>query len=286
MIQFSVFKQLNPDGATPHVDFSFHIKPGENIGITGPSGSGKTTLLKILAGLVTPDSGKLQVEGETWFDSAQNINRPPQHRDIGFVFQDYALFPNMTVRENLEFAFSDGIEYGRLGAVMEMLDISAIANQRPETLSGGQKQRVALGRALIRRPKLLLLDEPLSALDPEMRSKLQQDLKTVASNFDGVMILVSHDPAEIMQLTDQVVVLESGRIERSGTPAGLFLSQTGQEKQPGIAEIINILPKQKILIIKSDYGMLSIPFREHESRHLQIGDKISIACKDIEITKC
>jgi molybdate transport system ATP-binding protein len=188
MIELTAKKELHADGAIFNLDLELAIEKGEHAGIIGSSGAGKTSFLRIMAGLIKPDSGRLIVDGETWFDANRNINLPTQERDIGFVFQDYALFPNMSARENLEFAFSSPVNKKRVEEVMEMLAISDVANQKPGTLSGGQKQRVALGRALIRDPKILLLDEPLSSLDPEMRKKLQQYLSVVASNFDGTMI--------------------------------------------------------------------------------------------------
>jgi molybdate transport system ATP-binding protein len=227
-----------------------------------------------MAGLIKPDSGRLSVDGETWFDANRNINLPTQERDIGFVFQDYALFPNMSARENLEFAFSSPVNKKRVEEVMEMLAISDVANQKPGTLSGGQKQRVALGRALIRDPKILLLDEPLSSLDPEMRKKLQQYLSVVASNFDGIMILVSHDATEIIQLTDRAFILEKGRIVHQGTPAEILLSQSGNSHQPGTVEIIGILPNKKIAIVKSHHGVLHLPFDADDE--LKIGDTICL----------
>lgn len=279
MIQLSASKQFNPASATPGLEINLCIETGEHTGIIGTSGAGKTTLLKILAGLVKPDSGRITVDGETWFDAEQKINIPTQKRNIGFVFQDYALFPNMSARENLEFAFSGGVNKIRLTEVMEMLAIADIANQKPGTLSGGEKQRVALGRALIRNPKVLLLDEPLSALDPAMRAKLQQDLSVIAGNFEGTIILVSHDATEVLHLTQRAFVLEKGRIIHQGTPAELLLLPGRCNKEPGVVEIIDILPEAKIAIVKSHYGVLHIPYEAAESGDLHIGDKILLRIK-------
>ena len=274
MIQLSAQKKLHSDGATFCLDIALQVKKGEHAGIIGTSGAGKTSLLRILAGLIKPDSGQLIVDGETWFDAARNIHIPTQERHIGFVFQDYALFPNMSARENLEFAFSASIDKNRVETVMEMLDIAAVANQKPGTLSGGQRQRVALGRALIRDPKLLLLDEPLSSLDPGMRGKLQHNLSLIADNFDGTMILVSHDATEIIQLTERAFILENGKIIRQGTPAELLLLQSENHNTPGVVEVIDILPDQKIAIVKSHLGVLHLPYDAENG--LQIGDTICL----------
>lgn len=276
MIQLSAQKELNTDGATFSLDIELHIEKGEHTGIIGSSGAGKTTLLKILAGLVKPDSGKLIVDGETWFDADRKINLPTQERHIGFVFQDYALFPNMSARENLEFAFSSVVDKKRVEEVMEMLAISDVANQKPGTLSGGQKQRVALGRALIRDPKLLLLDEPLSSLDPGMRTKLQKSLSLIACNFNGTMILVSHDATEVIQLTERALILEKGRIVHQGSPAELLLLQSGGDNKPGMVEVIGILPDRKVAIVKSHHGVLHIPYDADAENKLKIGDNICL----------
>lgn len=283
MIQLSAQKKLHTDNATFHLEIELHIKKGEHAGIIGTSGAGKTSLLRILAGLIKPDSGQLIVDGETWFDARQNINIPTQKRHIGFVFQDYALFPNMSARENLEFAFSAAINKKRVEEVMEMLAISDVAKQKPDTLSGGQRQRVALGRALIRNPKLLLLDEPLSSLDPQMRKKLQQYLSVVASNFDGTMILVSHDATEIIQLTDRAFILEKGKITHQGTPAELLLLQSGHQEGCGAVEIIDILPHKNIAIVKSHHGILHLPY--DAKCELKIGDTITLKMQSTQSEK-
>jgi molybdate transport system ATP-binding protein len=276
MIQLSASKQFNPASATPSLKINLCIETGEHTGIIGTSGAGKTTLLKILAGLVKPDSGRITVDGETWFDAEQKINIPTQKRNIGFVFQDYALFPNMNSRENLEFAFSGAVNKNRLTEVMEMLAIADIAHQKPGTLSGGEKQRVALGRALIRNPKVLLLDEPLSALDPAMRAKLQQHLSVIAGNFDGTIILVSHDATEVLHLTQRAFLLEKGRIVHQGTPAELLLLPGRSNNEPGVVEIIDILQEEKIAIVKSHHGVLHIPYDAAEDGELYIGEKIHL----------
>ncbi len=187
--------------------------------IGGDSGSGKTTLLRIMAGLDTPEHGRVRVFGETWLDTDQGICLPPQRRHIGFVFQNYALFPTMTVRRNLEFAM------GRRGdpivdEFLEMVELQNLQDRYPFELSGGQQQRVALARALIRRPKVLLLDEPLSALDQAMRKKLQNGLLEIHRKLGLTTFLVSHDPQEIVRMADKIVIIDSGRVTYEGTPDG------------------------------------------------------------------
>jgi molybdate transport system ATP-binding protein len=162
--------------------------------ITGPSGAGKTTFLKMIAGLVTPDSGIIKDNHTTWFDASQNINLPPQQRGVGFVFQDYALFPNMTVKQHLEYATNDTEWINRL---LDIGGLETFANHKPDYLSGGQQQRLAIMRAMSIKPKLLLMDEPFSALDIKMKSALIKDLQKLFAELGATTLIVSHNPQEL-----------------------------------------------------------------------------------------
>ncbi|MDB5112371.1 MAG: potA, partial [Mucilaginibacter sp.] len=162
--------------------------------IYGPSGSGKTTFLKITAGLLMPDRGTIVVDEEVWFDRTAGISLPPQKRMVGFVFQDYALFPNMTIQQHLEYATDDGKWINRLLAIGKL---ETLVKHKPEHLSGGQQQRLAILRALAIKPKLLLMDEPFSALDPEMKSALINDLKILFAEIGSTVFIVSHNPQEL-----------------------------------------------------------------------------------------
>jgi len=178
-----------------------------------------------------PDSGYIQIGGETWFDSDKKINFAPQKRRVGYVFQDYALFPNMTVRANLEFAQEKNVDKTRIDALIEATQLGDLQHQYPTKLSGGQQQRVALARALVRRADLLLLDEPLSALDQTTRQRLQDYLSEIHRLYKPTIILVSHDIGEIFRLADQVLVMENGQVVRIGTPLEVFAE--GNEKLTG-----------------------------------------------------
>jgi molybdate transport system ATP-binding protein len=162
--------------------------------ITGPSGVGKTTLLKMIAGLISPDAGRIIVNGLTWFDAAKNINLSPQQRMPGFVFQDYALFPNMTVQQHLEYATKDADWINRL---LDIGKLETFTTHRPEHLSGGQQQRLAILRALAIKPKLLLMDEPFSALDVKMKTELIADLQVLFKELGATALIVSHNPQEL-----------------------------------------------------------------------------------------
>jgi molybdate transport system ATP-binding protein len=162
--------------------------------ITGPSGAGKTTFLKMVAGLITPDNGIIKTNNTAWFDASQKINLSPQQRHIGFVFQDYALFPNMTVKQQLEYATDDTLWINRLLTISGLADFT---DHKPNHLSGGQQQRLAILRALAIKPKLLLMDEPFSALDLKMKSKLIKDLQGLLAELGATTLIVSHNPQEL-----------------------------------------------------------------------------------------
>jgi len=205
------------------MQISLSVELGSILAVTGPSGSGKTTLLRQLAGLVSPVSGHISHGNKTWLDTFLKTNMPTQKRNIGFVFQGYALFPHLTVRENLTFALEKGAKTGIIDELLNDIDLIKLADRKPFQLSGGQQQRVALARALVRKPDLLLLDEPLSALDHSLRGNLQELILKFHREYGFTMIIVTHDLGEIFRLANQVAVLEDGKIVRHGTPSEIYL---------------------------------------------------------------
>lgn len=190
--------------------------------IYGASGVGKTTVLRMIAGLSDPDSGYIKVNGNTWFDSSSGINIPARKRSIGFVFQDYALFPNMTVRRNIEFGMGSISDPTKVDEMLKDADLMSLQFKYPSQLSGGQKQRLALIRAFAAQPKLLLLDEPLSALDIEMRIRIQDLIISLKQKYGTTILLVSHDIPEIFKLADHVIELRNSKIFKSGSPNDVF----------------------------------------------------------------
>jgi molybdate transport system ATP-binding protein len=185
----------------------------------GPSGAGKTSLINMIAGLLKPDRGRIEVDGETLDDTARRIHVPAHRRRIGYVFQDARLFPHLSVAQNLDYGRRmNGLpfEAGEDARIAQLLDLEALRERRPGKLSGGEKQRVALGRALLSRPRLLLLDEPLGSLDEERKAEILPYLMRLRDRAGVPMVYVSHDPDEVRQLATQVIRLQAGKVAAQG----------------------------------------------------------------------
>ena len=209
----------------------------------GPSGAGKTLTLQCLAGLVRPDAGRIVVDGRVFFDAGAGIHLPPQQRRVGYVFQGYALFPHLTVEENIAFGLRDRARPERASCAAEVirrLGLEGLERRLPRELSGGQKQRVALGRALAIEPALVLLDEPLSALDLPLRRALRDELRAILAEWRVPAVLVTHDFSEAYQLGDRVIVYEQGRVSQSA-PSGELLWRPASESVARILGLRNIL---------------------------------------------
>jgi len=205
------------------LDLSLDAADGDTIGLLGPNGSGKSTTLRCLAGLEAPQAGRIDIAGVTVVDTTRGIDLPPEQRSVGFVFQDYLLFPHMTVLDNVAFGLRARGEARqaaerRAREWLDRLEIGDLASRKPGRLSGGQAQRVALARALVIEPDLLLLDEPLAALDAGTRASVRSLLRRHLADFQGAVVMVTHDPMDAMVLADRVVVLEDGRAVQEGTP--------------------------------------------------------------------
>ena len=207
-------------GKNFELDVEFSLPPGITI-LFGPSGAGKTTLLDCIAGLVRPDAGRIATPQKILFDDALGVDISPQHRRVGYVFQDLALFPHLTVRGNVEYGLSrlgSTQRKGRSAAILESFRIAQLSSRRPGQISGGERQRVALARALVIDPSILLLDEPLAGLDAATKSKIVDDLRAWNQEHGVPIVYVTHSREEVFALGERVVVLENGRLLAQGTP--------------------------------------------------------------------
>ena len=275
MIKIKINKQLHGSSGKMDLDINLDIKQGEFLALAGLSGSGKTTLLRILAGLEEA-SGSIKINDSIWLDD--KVCLAPQKREIGFVFQDYALFTNLSIIHNLLYVNKD-IQLAN--HLLEITELSELKNRLPQTLSGGQKQRVSLCRALMNKPKLLLMDEPLSALDPEMRTKLQSEILALHKEFNITTIMVSHDPSEIYRLASRVIVLNYGKIKNDGLPKDILLKTSGSQKFSFEGELLDIVKVDVIhvAIISIGQQLVEIVISKEEAKNLKIGQTVSVSTK-------
>jgi molybdate transport system ATP-binding protein len=281
MLAVDLRKRLHTSGGDMDLNLAFTVGDGEILTLFGRSGVGKTTCLRCIAGLLSPDQGRITIDDETWFDDARRIDLPPQRRRVGLVFQDYALFPNLTVRGNLEIAAADQDDRRHIDELLEMTGLRPFEHRRPATLSGGQQQRVALARALARRPRLLLLDEPLSALDPHMRSQLQEELLRLQRHFGTTTIIVSHDLGEVYRLSDRVLLIDGGGIHASGAPAEVFAGSHVSGKFQFTGEVLSITPSDVVYTLSVLVGnrIVQVVGTADEVQGIGVGDTVMLASK-------
>lgn len=279
MIEILIEKRLY--GSDGEFDLNLHLEIplGKFVCIFGKSGAGKSTILRMLSGLCSPDRGKIIIRDKVFFDSARNINIPTQERKIGFVFQDYALFPHLNVYKNIIFAHKG--DKNRVDEVISLMELESFCDKKISTLSGGQMQRVALARALVSSPEVLLLDEPLSAIDRQMRYKLQEELKNLSNHFNISSFLVSHDLGEVFRLSDYVAELKDGKITKFGTPQEVFLNQNLSAKMQMSGEILNISRGDVICIADILIGnsIVKITLEPSEVKRFKIGDNVAVIAK-------
>lgn len=275
MINIDINKKLHGANGEMDLKVNLEIKQGEFLALAGLSGSGKTTLLRILAGLETA-SGTINIDNNIWLNNKFCL--APQKREIGFVFQDYALFPNFSVIDNLLYVNKDKELANYL---LKMTELEELKNRFPQTLSGGQKQRISLCRALMNRPKILLMDEPLSALDSDMRTKLQNEILTLHKEFNTTTIMVSHDPSEIYRLANRVVILNFGEIINDGKPKDILLKTKGSQKFSFEGELLDIIKVDviHIAIVSIGQQLVEVVISKDEIKNLKIGQKVSLATK-------
>ncbi len=279
MVQIAVEKKLHAPQGWMNLSVHFEIQKGSLVTLYGKSGAGKTSVLRMIAGLLQPDRGTIAVNGKTWFNSTKKINLSPQKRRLGFLFQDYALFPNMTVRENLLFALQKGQDGQIVDELIETVELGNLQHFKPQNLSGGQQQRTALARALVQRPEVLLLDEPLSALDHEMRKKLQSYILQLHESYQLTTILISHDIDEILKMSDEIVEINQGVITRKGAPEKvLTTAEIGQEiLLHGQVLKFEKLQNRVALQIELTGEVLDLVLEQSQITPLKAGNKVTIS---------
>ncbi|HEF9906787.1 TPA: sulfate/molybdate ABC transporter ATP-binding protein [Campylobacter coli] len=282
MIKIDIKLPINTAKGKKQLELNTCLKANEITAIFGESGAGKTTLLKIIAGLIKPEFGRIEVGDELWFDTQKNVNLAIQKRKIGFVFQDYALFPNMSVKENISYAATSKQKAEEL---LSLMNLENLAKIYPKNLSGGQAQRVALARALAREPQILLLDEPLSALDFKMRSFLQDELVKILQHFKITTLLVSHDLAEIYKLSHRILELSDGKIIKDARTNEFFTSSNLSTKLRLSATLLEI-KKSDILVVLTlllNQDIIKITLSEEEFlkayQDVKIGDTLLLSIK-------
>jgi molybdate transport system ATP-binding protein len=270
LVDARIVKHLAAIKGSPAFDLDAHLKA--DLGITvlvGPSGAGKTLILDCLAGFVRPDEGRILVRDQLYFDASANVHLPPERRRCGYIFQDHALFPHMTVRQNLRFAARlPGSGVGRLNVhrrindLLQSFELGDLGERKPAQLSGGQRQRAALARILIREPGVLLLDEPSRGLDASLRQSFYHFLRATRERFETPIILVSHDISECLELADFITVISGGRLLQSGSRDAVFDRPANLE----VAELLgvyNIVPAE-VLALDPGAGSSRLRILGHE----------------------
>lgn len=280
MIEIDLVRRLDHPGGVLQLDLEQRIDQRAFVALFGPSGAGKTSVLRMLAGLDRPDRGRIVVDGAVWLDTVHRIDLPPQRRSVGFVFQDYALFPNLSIRANVGYGAAR-TEQAWIDELLALMQLTDLQHRLPAKLSGGQKQRVALARAVARRPRLLLLDEPLSALDNSLRAQLQDDLARLHQRLELTTMMVSHDVGEVFRLADTVWRLQDGRIADAGTPASVFLQRRLAGRLTLQAQILSLQREEVVTIVSLLIGqeIVDVIATDDEVAGLRVGDRVALSAK-------
>jgi molybdate transport system ATP-binding protein len=272
-------KKLWTESGPMPLQVSLELEPGALLGIHGPSGAGKSMLLRCIAGLERPDEGRIEVDGAVWFDSSQGIFVPPQHRKIGFLFQDSPLFSHLSVDENLKFACSD--TNPREG-LLEKVGLTGLSNAYPSALSGGQRQRIALAQALARQPSLLLLDEPFSSLDPFIRISIQNLIEDFHKRCSLTSFLVSHQMEDLLRMADRVVEVQEGKII-SDLSRNQLLEQTASKSLRVQGEIIQTSDLNSYMISGNSVYPLNGMSKDSPTQRQQVEMDIELKVKEIRV---
>ncbi|MCE3037270.1 ATP-binding cassette domain-containing protein [Helicobacter sp. faydin-H20] len=273
MIQISLQKQLSGAKGPLNLDLQANFQTNKTYAIFGESGSGKTTFFKMLCGITPPDSGYISYNNQVLYDKKAKINTPVWKRNIGFVFQNCALFPHLNVYKNITFGLNKSLK-SQVDSLISLLNLNQLCDKKPKHLSGGQAQKVALARSILQNPKILLLDEPFSALDQDTKTFLYQEFKNTLKHFNLTTFLISHDITEVLFLTDHVFVLEDGKFCKNGSPQEIFLEQNNHKifgkilsiKKQGDKSVLQVLVQNMIFNF----------ILENVDNSLKIGDMIAV----------
>ncbi|MDE1919985.1 MAG: ATP-binding cassette domain-containing protein [Candidatus Omnitrophica bacterium] len=281
MIRLRLKRRMHTPQGQEWIDVDLNIDRGEFVALFGKSAAGKTTLLRMLAGLTRPQEGYIEVDGEIWFDSRRKIDLPVQQRRTGFVFQDDGLFPHMTVRRNLEYACGDKADHDMIYEWTAVMGLKGMEDRKPSQLSGGQKRRVALARALLSKPKMMLLDEPLSGLDLHARLDVQDEIIKAWRKTGITTILVSHDLSEVFKMSQKIFVIEQGRITASGSPQDVFINRELSGKFRFTGQIIDIQRDGVVNILTLCVGnhLTKVVAGDEEISGLAVGSRVIVAAK-------
>ncbi|UXN06989.1 sulfate/molybdate ABC transporter ATP-binding protein [Bartonella sp. HY761] len=279
-IDISLVKPLM--GAEGAFDLNVDIAIFERqfVALCGPSGAGKTSLLRLIAGLDKPQIGQIDAQDDIWFSSQRQINKRVQNRHIGFVFQDYALFPNMSVQKNLYYAIKEKHKKKIALDYLALVGLENLAHVYPSQLSGGQQQRLALIRALASKPKLLLLDEPLSALDPHMRLFLQSEIRRLHDLFETTTIMISHDKQDIISMADRIVELKAGKIVTDQDLKD-YRQNKVHNKLEMIGEILSLADEDGFVIVKT-LGQTIKQKIDNLPQGFKKGDVVQLCCDQLK----
>lgn len=269
MIELRLEKQLDMASGSKNLQLQLDLEQGKTLALYGPSGCGKTSILRMIAGLMRPDKGFIRWNKQDWYNRSKAIDLRPQQRTVGMMFQDYALFPNMTVEQNLRFAAASE-QY--LNKLLHATDLWQLRHKKPLQLSGGQQQRLALARALIQAPEILLLDEAFSALDTALKSEMQHVLLEMQQNMGLTIIMVSHDLPEIIQLAQSILVFEKNSLQFYEQAIDFFETQHHHIKLDGRIEMVG----QEFLILVNGNSKHRIQLPAVQLRGLKVGQSYSV----------
>ena len=282
-------------GSMTAVDgIGFAMEEHEFFSLVGPSGCGKTTTLRCVAGLETADEGRIGIKGTTVYASNERIDVPTHERSIGMVFQNYAVWPHMSVYHNIVYPLrlknaGKAEQQQRVGHVLEMLGMSDLGERKPSQLSGGQQQRVALGRALVGEPDVLLLDEPLSNLDAKLREHMRVELKRIQHQINVTSVFVTHDQAEALTMSDQIIVMSDGRVEQAGPPEAVYNTPATEfvARFLGAANIVEARVREAggeaVVLDVDGFGAIAVPAERAQGLHQGVRAKLVVRAEKLKL---